>query len=238
MLVEITGMVSVGGITRDTNGDNLNVELQTRMFESDNILFVPSLRSNAFTVYFNSKVHEHKNKFRGTVVVYKNAKGHRHTFKVSHYHYGDHEDNLKVLSRVFDAQKESPELTDILDDLQNYRPACKDGARAFAESKGIYIETVMPFTHTLWIIPKFIKENKNTLEVGWQTFDTYASHPMSLKITKKRNDTSLVRLVDIGAEESGYYAHHNKHTCRPEDAAKIKAFARRFKAQVKKVGAQ
>ena len=43
---------------------------------------------------------------------------------------------------------------------------------------------------------------------------------------------------DTNAESSGNYDHHNKHTCTREQAPKIKAFAKRFKKNSKKGGAQ
>lgn len=120
-------------------------------------------------------------------------------------------------------------LINSISDSLCYHATIKAVDRDAMHSLGIRIESVMEYSRKLQFTPKFIRQSKNSVLIGWMSFGTYASHPMTLKITKALKGISLVRLSDIGAEESGYYSHHNKHTCKPEYASAFRVFARSFK---------
>lgn len=242
LIVELTGPEYVGGATRDTNRDNLTVQLITKSYTCEKTLFVASNRSDLVSVFFSSDAHERGERYRGVVVVFKNKKGQRGYFTVPLRHYTSDE-NREVNEVVqhclgfgytWDLERsENKEtlqaLINSISDSLCYHATIKAVDRDAMHSLGIRIESVMEYSRKLQFTPKFIRQSKNSVLIGWMSFGTYASHPMTLKITKALKGISLVRLSDIGAEESGYYSHHNKHTCKPEYASAFRVFARSFK---------
>lgn len=247
LVVELTGPEFVGGATRDTNGDNLTVQLQTKSYTCEQTLFVPSNRSNLVTVFFRADAQERGEKHRAVVVVFKNKKGQRDYMTVPKFHYTS--DKKREVNEVVqhhlgfgwtsDIEKSEHKDTlnalidSISDSLCSYASIKKEDLEAMA-SLGVKIEKVMEYTHKLQFTPKFLKQSKNSVTLGWMSFGTYASHPMTLKISKAIKGIKLVRLADFGAEESGYYDHHNKHTCKPEHVQALKSFARSFKSLARK----
>jgi hypothetical protein len=244
LVVELTGPEFIGGATRDTNGDNLTVQLLTKTYTTDQVQFLASDRSNLIEIYFRAHAHERGEKTRQVLVVFRNKKNKRDSFSVPMYHHDcSRDESLDTLRRRLgfgwtqDMSEEMLALSkSIHSNLQSGARIQKVDREAL-ESLGVKIETVMEYTHKLWITPQFIRQNKSGVVVGWMSFGTYASHPMQLKITKALKGVPLVRLCDLGAEASGYYDHHNKHTCRPEHAQALKSFAQSFKRQSKAKGA-
>lgn len=242
LIVELTGPEYVGGATRDTNGDNLTVQLVTKSYTCEKTIFIASHRSDLVSVFFKADAQERGEKHRGVVVVFKNQKGQRDYFTVPKYHYTSDKErdvNEKVQHRLgfgstWDLERSEHKETlqalidSISDSLCSYA-TIKTEDRDAMQSLGVKIEDVMEYTHSLQFTPKFIRQSKNSVLVGWMSFGTYASHPMTLKISKALKGINLVRLADFGAEASGYYDHHNKHTCKPEHVPALKAFAKSFK---------
>jgi hypothetical protein len=238
LLVELTGIEYVGGITRDSNGDNLTVELQTKAYEAEQVIFVASQRSSLVEVYFRSQAYERGNKHKATVIVFKDSKGRRESVSIPKIHFGSSEDAQDLIKRRFNLDKtaEADLISELTRDLY-YSSVIKKETRGALAIKGIIIEQVAEYSHKLWITPLFVKECTSGVEIGWMSFGTYASHPCLLKITKRKTETPLVNLRDIGAEVAGYYSHSNKHTCRPEQAEALKQFAKSFRAKASKLKA-
>lgn len=247
LVLELTGPDYVGGATRDTNGDNLTVQLIQKTYTAESIQVLASQRSSLVSVFFRADAQERGDCYRGTLVVYRNKKNQRDYFTIPKGHYtSDYERDVKekVQHRLGFGWKSDLEksenkeallalLESISIDLCYSSRISKQDSEALA-SLGVKIERVMEFTHEIQFNPKFIKENKTSTLFGWMSFGTYSSHPMTLKISKSKSGVELIRLADFGAESSGYYDHHNKHTCKPEHVQALKSFARSFKALTKK----
>lgn len=75
--------------------------------------------------------------------------------------------------------------------------------------------------------PVFIKERKNSLELGWISNGTYNSLPNTVKVTKTK-EIKTVKLQDIGAETVGYYDHHYRCVIPVEQRAAAESFAKKF----------
>lgn len=104
----------------------------------------------------------------------------------------------------------------------------------FINSKGYKLVRIFTYNKCFSFTPKFIRQNKKSIEFGFETNFTYNSHPNILKISLVK-EVAMVKLQDLGSEFSGYYDHHTKMYVRPEQAEQVKSFARSFKFKTKKV---
>lgn len=247
LAIELTSPETIGGVTRNANGDNLTVQLIQKTFSTDQIQLVASHRSNLVTLFFRADAQERGEKYRGAVVIFKNKKGQRDYMTVPKFHYTS--DKKREVNEVVqhhlgfgwtsDIEKSEHKDTlnalidSISDSLCSYASIKKEDLEAMA-SLGVKIEKVMEYTHKLQFTPKFLKQSKNSVTLGWMSFGTYASHPVTLKISKLKKGVKLVRLADFGAESSGYYSHDNKYTCKPEHVQALRSFARSFKSLARK----
>ncbi len=108
------------------------------------------------------------------------------------------------------------------------------------QRNGVELLAVVPFTHRFGVAPKYVKQTKSSLELGWETNGTYGSLPCVLKLkwtTKSAWKSPLlktVRLRDIGAEVSGYYDHSENQEVASEQVRAVKAFTRAFRAAAKR----
>lgn len=248
LAIELTSPETIGGVTRDTNGDNLTVQLIQKTFSTDQIQLVASHRSNLVTLFFRADAQERGEKYRGAVVIFKNKKGQRDYMTVPKYHYTSEKErdvNEKVMSRLGFGWKSYIEKSEnknaiysliekISDDLCSHAMIRAEDREALQTMTGVKVEEVMEYSHSIMFTPKFIKESKNSIHFGWMSFGTYASHPVTLKISKLKKGVKLVRLADFGAESSGYYSHDNKYTCKPEHVQALRSFARSFKSLARK----
>lgn len=239
LIIEVTSPVAVGGVTRDTNGDNLTVQLLTKTYTSADLLIVASNRSDLINLFFRADAHERDDKHRGAVVVYKNRKGQRDHFKVPKSHYSDYakrEATDKVKNSFGFGWNPTADEVSLIESISSSLMSCASIGtvdREALKARGYTIETVHEYSHALMFSPTFIKETKTSVVFGWMSFGTYASHPVTLKVSKSLRGPKLVRLADLGAESRGYYSHDRKHTCKPEHASALKSFARAFKRQAR-----
>lgn len=248
IVVELTGPEYIGGVSRDFNGNNLTVQLIQKTFSTERIQLIASHRSNLLILFFRATAQEKCENFKGAVVTFKNKKGKRDYMTVTKDPYTDDKKrdvNEKVTSRLgfgwkYDIEKSENKnainklIDSISDDLCSYATIRAEDREALESMTGVRIEDVMEYTHELMIEPKFMRESKNSILFGWMSFGTYASHPMTLKVTKLKKGIELVRLADFGAESSGYYSHDRKHTCKPEHVQSLESFARSFKILARK----